>query len=246
MAIYIGNQKVSVKGGLPVEVIEEVGEQVDFTLANATESDVLSGKTFYAQDSTLKTGTLEMASSGENKLAQLVDGTLTEITASDLQGATNIRKSAFAFFASLKKVEIPSTVLKINANAFSETGITEMIIPDTVLNLDTYNFSSCRSLTNVVIGSGVKTIPNYCFYYCSSLRNLTIPSQITSIGTNALWLGGYGSEATLIMKSTTPPTIQSQTLWKSIEKIIVPKGYLSAYQSATNWASYASKMEEAE
>jgi hypothetical protein len=59
--------------------IVNVGSKVDFTLANATETDVLSGKTFYAGDSTIKTGTLVV--SGESLVEKDInfydyDGTL--------------------------------------------------------------------------------------------------------------------------------------------------------------------------
>ena len=327
MAIYLGNQKVSVKGGLPVEVIEEVGEQVDFTLANATESEVLSGKTFYAQDSTLKTGTLEMPSSGENKLAQVVDGTITEITASDLQGITSIRQRAFSNCKNLVSVELPNTLTALPAYCFESCAkLKTIIIPDSVISMGSeafdnctvlgsvyyvgtidewtniefidnvfanplnngadlyinnekvtnatiskvnncvfagctslesvtignsatsiggYAFYNCINLPSIIIPDSVTTMGMYAFYGCTTLQSVTIGNGVTRIDNYALYMGSSTAKATITMLRTTPPTIQSRTIGNYVEKIIVPQGTLSAYQSATNWSRWASIMEEA-
>lgn len=56
--------------------------------------------------------------SGENKFNQLFAGTLKEVTAEDLKGATLIHNYAFAYCYNLEKVEIPPELQSISPNAF--------------------------------------------------------------------------------------------------------------------------------
>ena len=53
------------------------------------------------------------------KLSQVIDGTVTEITADDLKGATMLRYGALNGCKNLKILEIPNTITKINEDAFS-------------------------------------------------------------------------------------------------------------------------------
>ena len=65
-------------------------------------------------------------------------------------------------------------------------------------------------------------IGNFAFNYCNNLVNI-------------------------ILLPTTPPTLGS-SVFNSISSsavITVPKGSLNAYQTATNWSTYADKMVEA-
>ena len=49
------------------------------------------------------------------------------------------------------------------------------------------------------------------------------------------------------LKSTTPPALSNTSAFDGIPDdciIYVPQGSLEAYQTATNWATYASRMQE--
>lgn len=96
-------------------------------------------------------------------------------------------------------------------------------------------------------GYTIKEIPAYMFAYYDDndwLESVTFPSTITTIGKKAFY--ECRKLKTITMLSTTPPTIQSDTFDSTVTKIIVPKGYLDVYKSATNWSGKASKMVEAE
>ena len=76
-----------------------------------------------------------------------------------------------------------------------------------------------------------------------------IPSKVTSIGNNAFYYwNGNSALSTVIMKPTTPPTIDTATFMSdgSLKEIIVPKGCGEAYKSATNWSYYADIIREEE
>ena len=103
----------------------------------------------------------------------------------------------------------------------------------------------CNMLQAVQIGTSLTKIGNYAFNSCYSLASITIPDGITSIGARAFFYC-YGV-AEYHLKPTTPPTLSNTNAFTNIPSdcvIYVPQGCLEDYQNATNWATYASKMQE--
>lgn len=72
-----------------------------------------------------------------------------------------------------------------------------------------------------------------------------IPNSMANIDQGAFGYCRILSNITLL--PTTPPTLGSGvfTSISSSAVITVPKGSLNAYQTATNWSTYADKMVEA-
>lgn len=169
-------------------------------------------------------GTMEAGGGSSDKLAKVVDGTITEVTAEDLAGATQIREYGFRGCNSLTSVTLPNGVTSIGNSAFY----------------------GCYSLTSVTIGNGVTSINYSAFQGCESLTSITIPDSVTSIGNYALLIGSSTNKVVITMKPTTPPQIASYSFNKDyLEKIIVPKGRGSTYKAATNWSALADCIQEA-
>lgn len=151
---------------------------------------------------------LQKKASGElpdSKLAQVIDGTLMEITASDLQGATNIRTGAF-YYSPVTSVEIPNSVTEIGNYAFQYcsqlasvtmgNGVTSIgasaflgcssliniEMPNSVTTVGSHVFAGCSSLVSIKISNSIKGMTNYMFQNCSSLTSIEIPNSITSMG----------------------------------------------------------------
>ena len=106
-------------------------------------------------------------------------------------------------------------------------------------------FRTCYSLASVAIPDGVTSIIDYAFDSCYSLASVTIPDGVTSIGVNA-FRSCYGVKEYHILP-TTPPALTSSTAFSGIPSdciIYVPAGSLEAYQTATNWSTYADQMQE--
>ena len=169
---------------------------------------------------------------------------LTSLTIPD--GVTNIVQYAFSNCYSLTSLIIPNSVTSIGSNAFQGCySLTSLIIPNSVTSIGNYILQNCYSLTSLTIPDGVTSIAQYAFYTCYSLTSLIIPDSVTSIRASAF--GNCYGIAEYHLKSATPPTLSSSNAFNGIPSdcvIYVPQGSLNAYKTATNWATYASHMQE--
>ena len=96
---------------------EEQEKNVTITENGTTEVMPDSGKTLSKVTITTNV-TGGGGGGGESKLLQVVERTVTEITAEDLQGATKIGAYAFHSCANLMSATIPSSVKSISNFAF--------------------------------------------------------------------------------------------------------------------------------
>ena len=115
----------------------------------------------------------------------LMEGTVTEITAEDLKGVTKIRPYAFHRLNTSFSIVLPNTITSIGREAFSYSNIISLVIPGSVKELGYGLCWICPSLKNVVISEGVSSIPDSSFNDCDALNSIVIPSSVTSIGVNA-------------------------------------------------------------
>lgn len=161
----------------------------------------------------------------------------------------SVADSAFANCYSLQNVSILSALTSIENNLFQQCFCLKSItIPSTVTDIKTYAFGECKSLKNIIIPPNVTTIGSQAFYECFAFNSITIPSSVTSID-NSAFSNCYGV-LEYHFQSTTPPTFGTN-VFNSITSgtvIYVPRSegqtVLTAYQTATNWSTYASYMQE--
>jgi hypothetical protein len=179
--------------------------------------------------------------SGDNKLAQLTDNTITEITAEDLEGATQIREYAFYLMDKLEVIEFPNTITKIGdyafgCNSLQRNKITTLVFPNSITSLGKqmcqYSnnlqsvilpqnpqcveipngaFEFCQYINNVVIPDNITKLGKNVFSYCERLLQLTLPASITVLGQYSLICGTTTNKATFTFLGTTPPTIAATT-----------------------------------
>ena len=277
--------------------IENIQTGVDTADATATAADIRVGKTAYVNEEKVEgsiqdyNGEIDPAS-GKSLFAQRADQSLTEVTAGDLAGITQIGDHAFCW-SDLVSITIPGSIISIGSKAFNSCrklksiiiseGVTRIsdqafgycenletiTIPDSVTSIDIYVCISCINLMTVTIGKGVIRIPDnafqncgklssvvisdnakyinsYAFYYCRSLTNITIPNSMLII--RAYAFGSCTTLSSVKMLPKTPPILEPNAFNNTASnlQIIVPKGTLDAYKTATNWSAYADKMVEAD
>lgn len=109
------------------------------------------------------TANVNVQSGGSNKLPALIDGSITEITAEDLEGVTEIRNYAFA----------------------GCSNVTNVTIPDNITSVGIYAFDNCTKLNHVTLGTGIDKIMECVFRSAKRLSSITIPENITAIRSGA-------------------------------------------------------------
>ena len=83
-------------------------------------------------------------------------------------------------------VVIPDSVTSIGKGTFQECdNLTSVTIPDSVTSIGSSAFKSCSNLKNVTIPDSVTNIGSSAFFYCKNLISVTIPDSVTSIGDSA-------------------------------------------------------------
>ena len=76
------------------------------------------------------------------------------------------------------------SVKAIGNSAFMGSGITELVMPDSVTSIGNCAFQDCTSLKSAVVSNGVKSISNigfWIFYGCTALEKVTLGSNMPII-----------------------------------------------------------------
>jgi hypothetical protein len=114
-------------------------------------------------------------------------------------GLTNIGEYAFAYDELLNNVVIPNGVMNLAGFPYC-TALTNVTIPESVINIEDDAFLGCTKLANAAIPGTVTNIGNYAFEGSSGLTSITIAGSVgnyafaycTSL-TNATLSNGVGS-----------------------------------------------------
>ena len=127
----------------------------------------------------------------------------------------------------------PSGEIACNGNGtLSSTEITE-------------EFPNVYKIVTAEIGSCVTAIGRSAFYTSqnSQLTSVVIPNTVTYIDSQAF--RSCRSLTSITCLATTPPTLNATNAFLDTNNcpIYVPAASVSAYQSANNWSTYASRIE---
>ena len=86
------------------------------------------------------------------------------------------------YFGNEKQLEIPADVTEIGNDAFSDSSLAEVNMPDSVKKIGDGAFSFCSALTEITIPNSITKIGKGIFSHCSELTHITIPNSVTEIG----------------------------------------------------------------
>ena len=141
------------------------------------------------------------------------------------------------------KLIVPSffdgkAVVGIRANGFYEcTGVTGLILPDTVEYIDVNAFEGCEKLTRVRWSAGLRKI-NSAAFDCTGLETLVLPEGVTFLGGNAF---GHAKLKSVSLPSTVAKMTATNeksdanpfAFCENLEEIYVAEGN-KAYKSDGN------------
>ena len=159
---------------------------------------------------------------GDSAFKNLVNGiALKNIVLPD--GLEVIGTDAFYALPGYVSVNLPDSLKKIGAGAFSNCRFSSVEIPKGVEFIGEGCFSSCSELTDVKINCEIREIPAEMFYLCKKLKTVNIPESVVSIGEKAF----YGCES--LTEIDLPDSVKSLgtrafSNCKLLEKFDLPQG----------------------
>ena len=163
---------------------------------------------------------------------------------------TAIGEFAFSGCVGLARIEIPSSVTTIGEYAFSEcSGLRGLAVSadnpiyDSRENCNAIIERASNTLIqgckNTFIPNSVTTIGEAAFFYCDGLTSIEIPNSVTTIEEAAFY--GCSNLEKIYMMSSVPPAVDRSTFidtqYESVG-LYVPKGSLTAYQTADTWKKF--------
>lgn len=160
----------------------------------------------------------------------------------------SIGSAAFNEIYAIKSVIIPANVANLGVNDSRAAycyGLERMIFPARIIRIPGSMFYEGACLKTAHLPPQIIAIGSSSFYNCKSLSSVWVPETVTSIGAQAFY--GASNVLEYHMLPTNPPSLASTNVFNGMASdciIYVPRGRLATYKSATNWSTYASKMQE--
>ena len=162
---------------------------------------------------------------------------------------TIIPESTFKDCKSLTNFDF-TNIEMIKAYAFQNTGIVELVLPDTITSmgqyafdtcvslvkvtssaaLSSYIFANCKELEEVIILGGTTKIPDYAFSNCKKLTSVSLSDSITAINGDAFYNSG-------VVEFTIPDSVTTVASYafyqcESLESVVIGSGVESIGDNA--------------
>lgn len=83
-----------------------------------------------------------------------------------------ICNNAFAECPNLTSVTLPNSITFIHYNAFRQSGISTIVVPDAVRGIGDTAFQKCHNLTSVTLGSGLNNMSYGVFHDTPNLETI--------------------------------------------------------------------------
>ena len=181
------------------------------------------------------------------------------------ESVTNIGDCAFYGCSSLTSITLPESIIDIGENVFTHTGWWEsqgnfllyLYLDNHFLGIDINpkeegdmaGFSTFKTDLNIKEGTKI-IVKNALKGFMSYINSITIPESVTNIGSGAFSYENYGEYddyylTSITVKAKTPPVAVDQSSFEGCYsvKLLVPKGTLAAYRSATEWKNFTNIEE---
>ena len=96
-----------------------------------------------------------------------------------------ISDGAFWGCSALSSIALPDSVTEIERNAFFETGLRNIQLPEKQTLIGGGAFCNCKNLKQVQLPPQLKELGEGAFFNCENLAQIQLPSQLNKLGTDA-------------------------------------------------------------
>lgn len=177
-----------------------------------------------------------------------------------------VADSAFAGTSALTSVSLPSSVTKIGNDAFLNSGVSTVTIPEQIKSIGAEAFMGCANLTQITIPASMTAIPEgafagtgitslvlpatvttvgaHAFEGCAALATLEFAQQVTAIGENAF----SGCPLTSVKSISIVPAVCGAQAFDSTTTatatLTVPLGFIDTYKAADVWKDFQNFAEQ--
>ena len=155
-------------------------------------------------------------------------------------------ESAFAS-SGIETLQLGYGIEYIPGNCFSMTNIEELILPDSVINIDVNAFEMCQKLKKIEFGKKTRFIKEAAFANCDKLKNIILNEGIEEIGDYAFAYGhaciGYDDTDCMLNSIWIPASVKkigSGVFTKAnvfFEAVVLPEGV------AADWDTRSDKVK---
>lgn len=109
----------------------------------------------------------------------------------------------YSYRSSITSLVIEDNVTSISWNFRRLTGLTSVVIGNSITNIESGAFEGCTGLSFLTIGNHVTSIGTAAFSQCLGLTSIEIPNSVTSIGNHAFWNCFYVTSPVYIHNNVT-------------------------------------------
>lgn len=96
-----------------------------------------------------------------------------------------ISDGAFWGCSALSSIVLPDSVTEIERNAFFETGLRNIQLPEKLTLIGGGAFCNCKNLKQVQLPPQLKELGDGAFFNCENLTQIQLPAQLNKLGTDA-------------------------------------------------------------
>lgn len=96
-----------------------------------------------------------------------------------------ISDGAFWGCSALSSIALPDSVTEIERNAFFETGLRNIQLPEKLTLIGGRAFCNCKNLKQVQLPPQLKELGEGAFFNCENLTQIQLPAQLNKLGTDA-------------------------------------------------------------
>ncbi len=108
------------------------------------------------------------------------------------QNGCIIQRSSLVLVSGSNNAVVPEGIRYIAGYAFKGMRVTEIVLPDTVVEIYGCAFQDCGELISITIGSSLKTIADHVFYGCNKLKKIYYAGDENSwksVEKDPFWMG---------------------------------------------------------